>query len=54
MEFIKRILMVEDDPKNIEPTLTHLSQYNLANEAAIARNGVAALDDLYRRKSSAR
>ena len=49
MEPIKRILLVEDDPKDIELTLTALSEYNLANEIAIARDGVEALDYLYRR-----
>jgi len=49
MEPIKRILLVEDDEKDIELTVTALSEYNLANEIAIARDGVEALDYLYRR-----
>jgi hypothetical protein len=32
MEVHKRILLVEDDPKDIELTLTALAEYNLANE----------------------
>ncbi len=45
----KRILLVEDDPKDIELTLAALEEYNLANEIVIARDGVEALDYLYRR-----
>jgi CheY-like chemotaxis protein len=50
MEDIKRILLVEDDPKDIELTLTALGEYNLANEIVVARDGVEALDYLYRRE----
>ncbi len=46
---LKRILLVEDDPKDIELTLDALHEYNLANEVMIARDGVEALDYLYRR-----
>lgn len=49
MDTIKRILLVEDDPKDIELTLNALSEHNLANEIMIARDGVEALDYLYRR-----
>jgi CheY-like chemotaxis protein len=49
MEALKRILLVEDDPKDIELTLIALAEYNLANEVEIARDGVEALDYLYRR-----
>jgi CheY-like chemotaxis protein len=51
MEALKRILLVEDDPKDIELTLNALDEYNLANEVEIARDGVEALDYLYRRRS---
>ena len=51
MKNLKRILLVEDDPKDIELTLAALSEYNLANEVAVARDGVEALDYLYRRGS---
>src|ERR1041385_6202646 len=44
-----RILMVEDDPKDVELTLTALEEYNLANEVVVARDGVEALDYLYYR-----
>ncbi len=49
MTTLKRILLVEDDPKDIELTLTALGEYNLANEVVTARDGVEALDYLYRR-----
>ncbi|RJR36064.1 MAG: response regulator [Deltaproteobacteria bacterium] len=45
----KRILFVEDDPKDIELTLNGLAEHNLANEIVVARDGVEALDYLYRR-----
>jgi CheY-like chemotaxis protein len=53
MENLKRILLVEDDSKDIELTLAALAEYNLANEVAVARDGVEALDYLYRRGSFA-
>ena len=49
METPKRILLVEDDPKDIELTLNALSDYHLANEVEVARDGVEALDYLCRR-----
>jgi CheY-like chemotaxis protein len=54
MKNLKRILLVEDDPKDIELTLAALAENSLANEVAIARDGVEALDYLYRRGSFAR
>jgi DNA-binding response OmpR family regulator len=42
-----RILMVEDDPKDVELTLTALAEYNLANEVVVTRDGEEALDYLY-------
>jgi len=44
-----RILMVEDDPRDVELTLTALQEYNLANEVVVTRDGEEALDYLYRR-----
>jgi CheY-like chemotaxis protein len=44
-----RILMVEDDPKDVELTLTALEEYNLANEVIVTRDGAEALDYLYSR-----
>jgi len=49
MNDLKRILLVEDDPKDVELTLTGLAEYNLANEVVVARDGEEALDYLCRR-----
>jgi DNA-binding response OmpR family regulator len=49
MEKLKRILLVEDDPYDVELTLTGLSEFNLANEVVVARDGEEALDFLHRR-----
>ena len=49
MSDLKRILLVDDDPKDVELTLTGLAEYNLANEVVVARDGEEALDYLYRR-----
>ena len=49
MEEFKRILLVEDDPRDVELTLTALSEHHLANEVAVARDGAEALDYVYRR-----
>ena len=46
-----RILMVEDDPKDVELTLTALEDYNLTNEVVVTRDGEEALDYLYCRGS---
>jgi CheY-like chemotaxis protein len=42
-----RILIVEDDPNDVELTMTALGDYNLANEVVITRDGQQALDYLY-------
>ena len=44
---MRRILLVEDDPKDVELTLTALEEYNLANEVVVARDGAEALDYLF-------
>jgi CheY-like chemotaxis protein len=49
MNKLGRILLVEDDPKDVELTLTALEEYNLANEVIIARDGEEALEYLYSR-----
>src|SRR5271154_4306143 len=49
MSTLGRILMVEDDPKDVELTLTALEEYNLANEVVVTRDGEEALDYLYYR-----
>src|ERR1700755_3380769 len=47
MSELGRILIVEDDPRDVELTLTALGEYNLANEVVVARDGEKALDYLY-------
>ena len=47
MADLGRILMVEDDPNDVELTLTALGEYNLANEVVVTRDGAEALDYLY-------
>jgi CheY-like chemotaxis protein len=54
MAELGRILMVEDDPNDVELTLTALAEYNLANEVVVTRDGAEALDYLYCRGSFAR
>jgi CheY-like chemotaxis protein len=54
MSNLGRILMVEDDPKDVELTLTALEEYNLANEVVVTRDGAEALDYLYHRGDFAR
>jgi CheY-like chemotaxis protein len=51
MNELARILIVEDDPKDVELTLTALEEYNLANEVIVTRDGEEALDYLYCRGS---
>jgi DNA-binding response OmpR family regulator len=46
---LKRILLVEDDPNDLELTLAGLAEYNLANEVVVARDGEEALDYLMHR-----
>lgn len=49
MNTLKRILLVEDNPKDIELTLAALGEHNLANEVVVARDGAEALDYLNHR-----
>ena len=49
MNNLGRILLVEDDPKDVELTLTALDEYNLANEVIVTSDGQEALDYLYYR-----
>ncbi|MEH3147376.1 MAG: response regulator [Methylobacterium frigidaeris] len=49
MADLKPILLVEDNPNDIELTLAALEKSQLANEIAICRDGAEALDYLYRR-----
>ena len=47
MPTIGRILLVEDDPKDVELTMTALEEYNLSNEVVVAGDGEEALDYLF-------
>jgi CheY-like chemotaxis protein len=49
MNQIKRILLVEDDPKDVELTLTALEEYRLTNGVDVVRDGAEALDYLFHR-----
>jgi CheY-like chemotaxis protein len=49
MNGLRRILMVEDDARDVELSLTALEQYNLANEVVILGDGEEALDYLFQR-----
>lgn len=49
MTTLGRILVVEDDPNDVELTLIALGEYILANEVVVTRDGQQALD---RRKAS--
>jgi DNA-binding response OmpR family regulator len=46
---LKRILLVEDSPKDVELTLAALEEHNLANEVVVVHDGAEALDYLHRR-----
>ncbi len=46
---LRRILLVEDDPNDVELTLTAFEKNNLANEVMVVRGGEEALDLLHRR-----
>lgn len=46
---LKRILLVEDSPQDVELTLAALAENHLANEVIVVRDGEEALDYLYRR-----
>jgi len=45
----KRILLVDDSPRDRELALDALHEYHLVNEVVTARDGAEALDYLYRR-----
>jgi CheY-like chemotaxis protein len=49
MPDLKRVLLVDDNPNDIELTLAAFEENNLANEVVVARDGEEALDYLYRR-----
>ena len=49
MNGLKRILLAEDNDRDIELTLDALGEYNLANEVIVVRDGAEALDFLHHR-----
>ena len=46
---LKRILLAEDNERDVELTLAALDEHNLANEVVVAHDGAEALDYLYAR-----
>ena len=46
---LKRILLVEDSPQDVELTLSAFREINLANEVVVVHDGAEALDFLYAR-----
>lgn len=46
---IKRILIVDDSPKDVELTIAALSENKIVNEIIVAEDGEEALDYLYKR-----
>ena len=46
---VKRILIVDDSPKDVELTIAALAEKNLANQVDVAEDGEEALDYLHKR-----
>ena len=53
MTDIRRIVLAEDDPNDVELTLGALRAHRIANEIVVVRDGAEALDYLYRRNGYA-
>jgi len=49
MNELHSILLAEDNPQDVELTLSALAEHNLANEVVVANDGEEALDYLYQR-----
>ncbi|WP_369061023.1 response regulator [Caulobacter sp. 73W] len=49
MSDLRPILLVEDNPKDLELTLAALAKCQLANEIVVARDGAEALDYIHQR-----
>lgn len=52
MAQLRPVLLVEDSPNDVELTLVALERSRLANPVVVARDGVEALDMLFRRGNS--
>ncbi|KQB52227.1 two-component system response regulator [Pseudomonas endophytica] len=50
---LKPILLVEDDPNDLELTLVALERSQLANDVVVVRDGAEALDYLFKRNNFA-
>jgi CheY-like chemotaxis protein len=48
MKLLQRILLAEDDQRDIELTLAALEEINLANKVDVVNNGEQALDYLFK------
>ena len=46
---VKKILIVDDSPKDVELAIAALAEKNLENEVVVAEDGVEALDYLFKR-----
>jgi CheY-like chemotaxis protein len=53
MTNLRSILLVEDNPNDVELTLTALKDAHLANDVVVMRDGEEALDYLFRRNAYA-
>lgn len=49
MKELKRILLAEDDQRDIELTLSAMEEINLANKVDVVKDGEEALDYLFKR-----
>jgi CheY-like chemotaxis protein len=49
MKELKRIVLAEDDPNDVELTLTALADHGLADAVQVVRDGAEALEYLFRR-----
>jgi CheY-like chemotaxis protein len=49
MNSLRSILLVEDNPNDVELTMSALKEANLANDVVVANDGEQALDYLFRR-----
>jgi CheY-like chemotaxis protein len=46
MEELRKILLAEDSPKDVELTLEALAEHNLANQVIVVKDGVEVMDYL--------